>query len=95
MNYKSKRWRNLRESILRRDNYLCQISLRYGRHVQADTVHHVFPASQYPEYEWMPWNLISVERSVHNRLHYRDSEALTAEGEALRLRIAKKHNVKI
>ena len=95
MDYKCKRWRQLRESILRRDNYMCQISLRYGRHVPANTVHHIFPASKFPEYEWQPWNLISLDRAVHNSMHYRDSDELTAEGEALRIRTAKKYGVPI
>ena len=57
MNYKSKRWKNKREAILRRDGYMCQLSKRYGRHVEATTVHHIFPASycekqNYPREKW-------------------------------------------
>jgi len=92
MNYKSKRWKRLRESILRRDGYMCQVSKRYGRRVPANTVHHIYPADQWPEYAWQPWNLIAVSQQVHNTLHYRDSDELTQEGEALRVRTAKKFN---
>ena len=54
MNYKSKRWRRKRESVLRRDGYQCQISLRYGKRVEADTVHHILPADKFPEYDdWL------------------------------------------
>ena len=95
MNYKSGRWKRLRTSILKRDGYMCQLSLRYGRHVEADTVHHIFPASKYPEYQWCPWNLIAVSRSVHNRLHYRDSDELTQEGEELRRRTARRQGIEI
>ena len=95
MNYNGnrKRWERLRLSILKRDNYTCQVSLRYGRHLPANTVHHVFPASKYPEYYWCPWNLIAVDRSVHNSLHIRDTDELTEEGERLRQRIAKKNGI--
>lgn len=83
MDYKSKRWVAKRRKILRRDKYLCQISLRYGRRVEADTVHHIYPAAQYPQYAFCDWNLISVSRQAHNRLHNRNDNSLTAEGIAL------------
>ena len=50
MDYKTKRWKKKRESILRKDGYLCQISKRYGRRVDAEVVHHIYPADEYPEY---------------------------------------------
>lgn len=95
MNYKSKRWRKTRENILRRDKYECQISLRYGKHVNADTVHHIFPVDKYPEYQWEPWNLISLAGSVHNRMHVRDSQELTEEGRRLMEKTARRRNMKI
>lgn len=87
MNYKSKRWKRLREKILRRDGYMCQVSKRYGRMVEANTVHHIFPAEQYPEYQWCEWNLISLSQSVHNEMHVRDSFELTEKGRALQRRV--------
>ena len=95
MDYKSARWKRLRASVLKRDGYMCQVSKRYGKRVQANTVHHIFPASIYPEYQWCAWNLIAVDSSVHNSLHYRGSDTLTDEGEALRLRTARKFGIKI
>ena len=92
MDYKSKRWKKLRESILRRDNYLCQESLRYGKRVQANTVHHIFPAEDYPELQWQPWNLISLSEDMHNRMHNRATGELSEEGENLRKRTARKHS---
>lgn len=95
MDYKCKRWKLTRQRVLRRDGYMCQLSLRYGKHVPADTVHHIFPASEYPEYQWCEWNLISLNHSVHNTLHYRDSDKLTEEGERLRQRVARMKNIPI
>ena len=95
MDYKSKRWKRMRQSILRRDGYLCQISLRYGKSIEADTVHHIFPADRYPEYQWEPWNLISLAGSVHNRMHVRDSQELTDEGRQLMERTARRRNMQI
>ena len=91
--YKTARWKNLRSRILRRDKYMCQLSLRYGKMVQADTVHHIFPRQLFPEYQWEDWNLISVSTATHERLHYRSGDGLTAEGLQLLERTARKNNI--
>ena len=78
----------MREKILKRDNYLCQASLRYGKHVEADTVHHIFPVSKYPEYRWEPWNLISLCAAEHNAMHIRETDELTDQGQKLLERTA-------
>ncbi len=85
-NYKSKRWELKRERILKRDRYMCQDSKRYGRRIDADTVHHIWPAEDYPEYAWRDWNLISLSSKVHNKMHDRVTNKLTALGEELRRR---------
>ena len=95
MDYKSRRWKHKRGRILKRDGYICQISKRYGRLVEATTVHHVFPVSKYPEYQWCDWNLIAVSAAAHNSLHVRDSDELTDEGRKLLERIALKNNIKL
>lgn len=81
--YKARRWERLRAQVLRRDGYRCQLSKRYGKAVAADLVHHIYPVDEFPEYAFEPWNLISVSRAAHNKLHDRDSDKLTAEGVAL------------
>lgn len=81
MNYKSSRWIRLRERVLRRDKYLCRENARYGRIVQANTVHHVWPADMYPEYALCGWNLISLSSAAHNAMHDRDTGELTKLGE--------------
>ena len=89
--YKTTRWKKLREKILRRDGYMCQISKRYGRSVKADTVHHIFPRERYPELAWEPWNLISLSAAAHDKLHDRDTHELTKEGKALQERTRRKY----
>lgn len=84
--YKTARWRKLREKILRRDGYLSRVALRYGRNVEANTVHHVWRAEDYPEYAWQPWNLISVTQQEHNELLHNPDGTLTELGEAWRRR---------
>lgn len=80
MDYGSAKWKKKREHILRLDKYQCQISKRYGKLVPAVIVHHIYPAEEYPEYEWEDWNLISVSKAVHNRLENRQTGELTEEG---------------
>lgn len=93
MDYKSKRWKSLRAAILRRDGYMCQESLRYGKHVQANTVHHIFPVKLFPEYQWESWNLVSLSQSVHNEMHVRDTEELTEKGLELMRRTARARGI--
>lgn len=95
MNYKSRRWLQKREEILRRDGYQCQESRRYGKHVQATTVHHIFPASDWPEYQWEDWNLISLSSAQHDRMHDRNTRALTETGMALLRRTARREGIQL
>ena len=82
-NYKGKRWRELSSKAMRWDGYMCQISKRYGKQVPAELVHHIYPVDEYPEYGYCLWNLISLSRAMHNTLHDRNTDKLTAEGVAL------------
>ena len=93
--YLSPRWKRLRAQILRRDGYRCRIAARYGIARQADTVHHIFPRNKFPQYEWEPWNLISVSRKAHMMLHDRNNNELTAEGRALLFRTAAARGITI
>ena len=93
--YKSKRWQRLRGAVLRRDGYQCQVSRRYGKRAEATTVHHVFPREEFPDYQWEPWNLVSLAGSVHDELHDRVTGALTEKGVELLKRIARKNSVAV
>lgn len=93
--YNSKRWRHLREVILRRDGYLDQLELRMGSHVEAETVHHIFPLEKYPQYKWQPWNLIAVSRHTHELLHNRITGELSGEGMHLLRQTARKQRIPV
>lgn len=88
--YNGIKWKHLAQMALRRDGYMCQLSKRYGKAVPAEVVHHIYPVDEYPEYAYCPWNLISLSRAAHNRLHDRENNALTVEGVAL-MRRTKPH----
>ena len=88
-NYNSLKWKRLARMVMRRDGYMCQLSKRYGKAVPAEVVHHIFPVDEFPEYAYEPWNLIALSRKMHNTLHDRNTDALTAEGVALMRRVSR------
>ena len=93
--YCSLRWRRLREAVLRRDGYMCQESRRFGKRAEATTVHHIFPRDEFPEYQWEPWNLISLAGDVHDQMHDRSGRVLSEKGVALLRRIARRQGVEV
>jgi len=93
--YRTKRWERLRAAVLRRDGYRCQESKRFGKRVEATTVHHVFPRDEFPEYQWEPWNLVSLAGDVHDQMHDRTSGALTQRGAELLRRVARKKGIEV
>lgn len=86
MDYKSSRWQRLREAALARDGWLCQECRRYGKRTEASVVHHVWPAEEFPAWQWKAWNLVSLCQSCHNEMHVRRTCELTERGEAWRRR---------
>jgi len=88
--YKTKRWKQKRASILRRDEYMCQESKRYGMSVSATTVHHIYPIEFYPELAFVDWNLISLCEKQHNAMHIRDGHEMTELGKQWQERVKHK-----
>lgn len=93
--YRSGKWRRLREAVLRRDGYRCQESARYGKRAEASAVHHIFPRDEFPEYQWEPWNLVSLAGDVHDQMHDRATGALTDRGAELLRRTARKQGMDV
>ena len=77
---KSSRWEKFRSRTLKRDKYLCQESLRYGKTVPAEMVHHIYPVSEYPELEFVSWNVISLTNKVHGTFHDRTNDKVVGQG---------------
>lgn len=94
MDYTTKEWKTKRNKILRRDRYIDKLAARYGKTIEAEIVHHIYPAEDYPEYAWEDWNLISVSRVTHNKLHDRTTDKLTKMGRELMERTTPKERRK-
>lgn len=67
--YKTSRWKQKRLKILKRDKYLCQDCKKYGRRVDAQTVHHDKTVEEYPELAFEDSNLVSLCNPCHNKRH--------------------------
>lgn len=67
--YTSVKWRRKRESILRRDKYLCQICKKYGKNTEAVIVHHKVEVNDDWSKRLEDDNLISVCAKHHNQIH--------------------------
>ncbi|MBR5013479.1 MAG: HNH endonuclease [Bacteroidales bacterium] len=93
--YNSKRWDRIRKVILQRDDYLDQIEKRFGRRVEATTVHHIFPREYFPQWGYEPWNLISLSNKTHNQMHNREDHKLTNEGWKLLEKTARENGIHI
>ena len=91
----TKRWQDLRRAVMARDKYLDQLELRTGKKVNAEQVHHIFPADRYPEYKWCSWNLISLTRENHELMHNRLTGELTNAGKKLQEETATKQGINI
>ncbi|MFD1899973.1 HNH endonuclease [Enterococcus termitis] len=78
--YKSKRWIKKKNHILKKYEYTCQQTLRYGTTVDAETVHHIYPLELYPELSLVDWNLLPVTNEAHNTFHSRKDHSITAKG---------------
>lgn len=91
--YDTKRWKHLREVILRRDGYMDQMELRAGRRVPAQTVHHIFPVDMYPQYQWCSWNLISITNENHELMHNRIKGTLSNIGKRLMMEKAQERGI--
>lgn len=91
--YQSVKWKRKRNAIMRRDGYMCQYSKRYGKRIEAEIVHHIFPIEDYPEYALEDWNLVALSRTAHNRLHDRNTGNLTDEGKQLLRKVARERKI--
>lgn len=77
---RNKRWQRLRRQALRRDGYRCREAARYGRIEEAEVVHHIWPAEDYPEYAYCLWNLVALSKRAHDSMHDRTTRKLTPLG---------------
>ncbi|NBI27805.1 HNH endonuclease [Chengkuizengella marina] len=67
--YDSQTWKSCRKLVLKRDNYLCQLSIKQNKLTPADIVHHIEHFEDNPSRALDMDNLLSVCSSCHNKEH--------------------------
>ena len=69
--YNSPAWKNMRDYILSKNNYLCEECKKENRYTSADTVHHIvhLRAEGGWELRLKESNLMAICRTCHNKVH--------------------------
>lgn len=74
--YHSSDWQAVRQAVLERDHYLCQVCMRRGVVKQATTVHHLIPLrADYAKRLDMD-NLETICQACHNQEHNERNKSL-------------------
>jgi len=89
--YKTSEWKRKRIAILKRDDYKCKECSRYGKVVEANTIHHIIPLQESPELKLDNRNLISLCEQCHERMHNKFDNTLSKLGEEWKERLLAKH----
>lgn len=69
--YHTKKHKDWRQKVLKRDKYLCQECKKYGKKTQATHAHHIKSVEDYPELSAKLENGISLCTACHNRIEPR------------------------
>lgn len=72
--YLSKAWRHLREAVLKRDHYECQMCKAEGRFTPATCVHHIDYVRRNPRRALDPTNCVALCDECHYKIHHKDEE---------------------
>lgn len=91
--YHSQAWQTVREQVLARDGYRCQVCKRAGRLTPATTVHHLKSVRQAPALKLDPANLECICRSCHNAEHTERAQALKTKQS--KIKASKRRGVKV
>src|SRR5690625_514598 len=78
--YQGKKWLRKRQVVLKLYDYQCQETKQYGKTASAEVVHHIYPREQYPELEYVTWNLLPITSDHHNKFHDRVNDEIIGRG---------------
>lgn len=68
--YKTKKYKDWRGSVFRRDRYMCQMCKKVGGYIEA---HHIKLKSKFPELTFSVLNGITLCGGCHKKIHADDS----------------------
>lgn len=82
--YHSREWQAVRQQVLSRDGYLCQVCKRAGRLTPATTVHHITPVRVDPSKRLDPSNLECICKACHNQEHTERAKSKQAKAKQIK-----------
>lgn len=81
--YHSKEWQAVRQHVLDRDGYICQVCKRGGRITPATTVHHIKPVRVDSKMALSLENLETICKACHNAEHTERAQSLHKKQEKI------------
>lgn len=88
--YNTPEWKSKRIVILKRDGYKCRECKRFGKVIEADTVHHILPVEERPDLRLTNSNLLSLCEEHHEKMHNKYNNTLSKLGEDWKSRTVRK-----
>lgn len=89
--YHSAEWQEVRQAVLERDHYLCQVCKQRGIVKQATTVHHLIPLRVDYSKRLDVENLETICQSCHNKEHNERNKKLSQK--KLKTKIQKRDDI--
>lgn len=89
--YNTAGWERKREVILKRDDYKCRECGRYGKVIDANTVHHIIPLQERPDLKLNNNNLVSLCEEHHEKMHNKFNNQLSKLGQEWKERTIRKY----
>lgn len=87
--YHSGEWRAVRQRVLERDHYLCQVCKRAGHITPATTVHHITPVRVDYSKRLDPDNLETICKACHNAEHRERTQSLKKKENKIKIEKSK------
>lgn len=69
----NKQYRIWRQTILQRDNWICQNCFNSNRRLE---IHHIYPYKKFPNLQYIPWNGITLCRDCHKKVKNREIQTI-------------------
>lgn len=89
--YGSYDWKQKRKAIHIRDENTCQECKRYGKRVDSETIHHIYPLEERYDLRLISENLIALCQQCHEEMHNPFNKSLSKKGQDLLERTRRKY----
>lgn len=66
IDYQSRRWKLLRQQVMKEENYICRSCKKEGIITKASVCDHIIPVKREPELAWTRFNLQALCKKCHD-----------------------------